>query len=191
MTNRQRCRWDTKFAPIFSARPAGIKNESSFLPASLTENFPSKVYVIHEMHLDDDFSIRRKHGRKITSFCVIFTQSSNPFLFSFTVCHFTGMARVLACHAHKMHIPDRQIDVWGDVLYSPPTKSKSWKTQANEPQPPNAKLTPPPLRRTLATTMPAGFDATFATVKKIVVDFRANEKFYLSPAFLLINRNTS
>jgi hypothetical protein len=44
-----------------------------------------------------------------------------------------------------------------------------------------AALTPPPLRRTLASTMPAGFDATFARVKELVADFRANEKFHLSP----------
>ncbi len=31
--------------------------------------------------------------------------------------------------------------------------------------------------------MPAGFDAAFAKVKQLVADFRANEKFYLSPAY--------
>jgi Alw26I/Eco31I/Esp3I family type II restriction m6 adenine DNA methyltransferase len=41
-------------------------------------------------------------------------------------------------------------------------------------------LTPPPFRRTLVSTMPAGFDAAFAKVKQLVADFRANEKFYLS-----------
>jgi hypothetical protein len=46
-----------------------------------------------------------------------------------------------------------------------------------------AALTPPPLRRTLASTVPAGFDAAFAKVKALVADFRANEKFYLSPAY--------
>jgi hypothetical protein len=30
--------------------------------------------------------------------------------------------------------------------------------------------------------MPTGFDAIFARVKELVVDFRAYEKFYLSPA---------
>ena len=30
--------------------------------------------------------------------------------------------------------------------------------------------------------MPAGFDTAFARVKELVADFRANEKFYLSPA---------
>lgn len=30
--------------------------------------------------------------------------------------------------------------------------------------------------------MPAGFDATFAKGKELVADFRANEKFHLSPA---------
>jgi len=29
--------------------------------------------------------------------------------------------------------------------------------------------------------MPAGFDAAFAKVKELVADFRANEKFHLSP----------
>jgi hypothetical protein len=43
-------------------------------------------------------------------------------------------------------------------------------------------LTPAPLRRTLTTTMPDGFDAAFAKVKELVADFRANEKFHLSPA---------
>jgi len=37
------------------------------------------------------------------------------------------------------------------------------------------------LRRTLEI-MPAGFDAAFAEVKELVADFRAIEKFYLSPA---------
>jgi hypothetical protein len=46
-----------------------------------------------------------------------------------------------------------------------------------------AALTPPPLRRTLAPTMPAGFDTAFARVKALVADFRANEKFSLSPAY--------
>jgi predicted type IV restriction endonuclease len=31
--------------------------------------------------------------------------------------------------------------------------------------------------------MPAGFDAAFAKVKQLVADFRANEKFYRSPAY--------
>ena len=31
--------------------------------------------------------------------------------------------------------------------------------------------------------MPAGFEASFARVKELVADFRANEKFYLSPAY--------
>jgi hypothetical protein len=44
-------------------------------------------------------------------------------------------------------------------------------------------LTRAPLRRTLAPTMPAGFDAAFARVKALVADFRANEKFYLFPAY--------
>ena len=39
------------------------------------------------------------------------------------------------------------------------------------------------LRRTPAPTMPAGFDAAFARVKALVADFRANEKFHLSPAY--------
>jgi hypothetical protein len=38
-------------------------------------------------------------------------------------------------------------------------------------------LTPPPLRRKLVPTMPAGFDAAFAKGKELVADFRANEKF--------------
>jgi hypothetical protein len=43
-------------------------------------------------------------------------------------------------------------------------------------------LTPPQLRRTLALTMTAGFDAIFARVNELVADFRVSEKFYLSPA---------
>jgi hypothetical protein len=31
--------------------------------------------------------------------------------------------------------------------------------------------------------MPAGFDTAFSRVKELVADFRANEKFYLSPAY--------
>ena len=31
--------------------------------------------------------------------------------------------------------------------------------------------------------MPAGFDIALARVKALVADFRANEKFYLSPAY--------
>src|SRR5207245_9245527 len=38
-------------------------------------------------------------------------------------------------------------------------------------------------RRTLTPTMPSGFDAAFAKVKGLVADFRANEQFYLSPAY--------
>jgi len=45
-----------------------------------------------------------------------------------------------------------------------------------------AELTLLDFRRTLAPTMPAGFDTAFARVKELVADFRANEKFYLSPA---------
>jgi hypothetical protein len=31
--------------------------------------------------------------------------------------------------------------------------------------------------------MPAGFDIAFGRIKALVADFRANEKFYLSPAY--------
>ncbi len=31
--------------------------------------------------------------------------------------------------------------------------------------------------------MPTGFNETFRLVKQLVVDFRANGKFYLSPAY--------
>ena len=31
--------------------------------------------------------------------------------------------------------------------------------------------------------MSSGFDVVFAKVKALVADFRANEKFYLSPAY--------
>jgi hypothetical protein len=48
---------------------------TTVIPASLPEFFPSKVYVIHEMHSDDDFFIRHKHGRRNPPFCVIFTQN--------------------------------------------------------------------------------------------------------------------
>jgi hypothetical protein len=40
----------------------------------------------------------------------------------------------------------------------------------------NTELTPPQFRRTLASNMPAGFDATFAMVEALVADFWANEK---------------
>ena len=43
-------------------------------------------------------------------------------------------------------------------------------------------LTRTPFRRTIASTMPSGFDTAFARVKALVADFRANEKFYLSSA---------
>ena len=36
---------------------------------------------------------------------------------------------------------------------------------------------------TIVATMPSGFDAAFAQVKALVADFRANEKFFLSPAY--------
>lgn len=38
-------------------------------------------------------------------------------------------------------------------------------------------------RRTLGATISAGFDAAFARVKELVADFRASEKFPLSPAY--------
>jgi adenine-specific DNA-methyltransferase len=41
----------------------------------------------------------------------------------------------------------------------------------------------PDFQRTLAPTMSSGFDAGFEKVKELVVDFRANEKFYLSTAY--------
>jgi adenine-specific DNA-methyltransferase len=41
----------------------------------------------------------------------------------------------------------------------------------------------PDFQRTLAPTMSSGFDVVFAKVKALVADFRANEKFYLSPAY--------
>ena len=44
-------------------------------------------------------------------------------------------------------------------------------------------LTLPNLRRTLVPTMLTGFDEAFRRVKELVADFRANEKFYLSPAY--------
>jgi type I restriction-modification system DNA methylase subunit len=47
----------------------------------------------------------------------------------------------------------------------------------------HAELTPPPLQRTLAPTMPSGFDTAFRKVQELVADFRANEKFYLSPQY--------
>jgi hypothetical protein len=45
------------------------------------------------------------------------------------------------------------------------------------------ELTPPHFRRTIAFTMSCGFDAAFAKVKELVANFRANESFYLSPAY--------
>jgi hypothetical protein len=48
---------------------------TTVIPASLPEFFSSKMYVIHEMHSDDDFFIRHKHGRRNPPFCVIFTQN--------------------------------------------------------------------------------------------------------------------
>jgi len=52
-------------------------------------------------------------------------------------------------------------------------------------------LTPPLLRRTLASTMPAGFDAEGKKLLRglpreaepFTRDFQANENFYLSPAY--------
>jgi hypothetical protein len=41
----------------------------------LPEGESSKVSLGHEMHLDNDFFIRHKHGRNNFSFCVIFTQN--------------------------------------------------------------------------------------------------------------------
>jgi hypothetical protein len=38
-------------------------------------------------------------------------------------------------------------------------------------------------RRTITIIMSAGFDSAFRRVKELVADFRANEKFYLSPAY--------
>jgi hypothetical protein len=46
-----------------------------------------------------------------------------------------------------------------------------------------AILTPPYFRRTLASTMPTGFDSAFARIRELVADFRANEKFYLSQEY--------
>ncbi len=45
-----------------------------------------------------------------------------------------------------------------------------------------SQLTLANLRRTLASTMSMGFDEAFKRVKQLATDFRANEKFYLSPA---------
>jgi hypothetical protein len=47
----------------------------------------------------------------------------------------------------------------------------------------SAALTLTNLRRTIASTMPMGFDEAFRRVKELVATFRANEKFYLSPAY--------
>jgi hypothetical protein len=44
-------------------------------------------------------------------------------------------------------------------------------------------------RRALVSTMSAGLDAIFARVKELVADFRANEKFHLSPACQETNPN--
>ena len=57
------------------------------------------------MHLTNNFSIRHQHGRKCGWLCVIIAQSYNPFLLPFAVCHITGIARIVVCHARKMHIP--------------------------------------------------------------------------------------
>ena len=46
----------------------------------------------------------------------------------------------------------------------------------------SAELTPTWFRRTIAP-MPTCFDEAFSRVKELVADFRANEKFYLSPAY--------
>jgi hypothetical protein len=43
-------------------------------------------------------------------------------------------------------------------------------------------MTPPHFRRTLAR-MAATFEEAFARAKQLVASFRANEKFYLSPAY--------
>jgi hypothetical protein len=47
-----------------------------------------------------------------------------------------------------------------------------------------AALTPPLLRRTLASTMPAGFDATFARVKELVPDCRYRPHIVTAMRFL-------
>jgi hypothetical protein len=62
--------------------------------ASLPENFPSKVYVIHEMLSDDDFFIRHKHGRRNPPFCVIFTQNETS-VFRQSPAAETGTANVI------------------------------------------------------------------------------------------------
>ena len=36
-------------------------------------------------------------------YCAIFTQSADPILLPFTVCHFTGIARVMVYHHHHLH----------------------------------------------------------------------------------------
>ena len=46
-----------------------------------------------------------------------------------------------------------------------------------------SQLTLANFRRTLALTMPAGFDTAFARVKQLVADFRANEKYHLYRAY--------
>ena len=46
-----------------------------------------------------------------------------------------------------------------------------------------AALTPPNFRRTIVSSMSANFEAAFGRVKELVADFRANETFYLSPAY--------
>jgi hypothetical protein len=43
-------------------------------------------------------------------------------------------------------------------------------------------LTPLPFQRKIAF-VPATFSEAFARVRQLVADFRANEKFYLSPAY--------
>jgi adenine-specific DNA-methyltransferase len=46
-----------------------------------------------------------------------------------------------------------------------------------------ASLTVCRILRNLVHVMPMGFDEAFQKVKQLVADFRANEKFYLSPAY--------
>jgi hypothetical protein len=87
----------------------------------LTENSPSKVYVIHEMHLDNDFFIRHKHGRRNLPFCVIFTQNETS-VFRRSPAAETGTVNVILTTAslpdfrakivqslHKMTLPPSPI----------------------------------------------------------------------------------
>lgn len=59
-------------------------------------------------------------------FCVIFTQTPNPFLLPLTVCHFARIACVVVYHHHHMHIaPSRHNAMFTTPTKRPPDRTKN------------------------------------------------------------------